>query len=187
MEVRGTGTRRVMVRRLKGERYHPDCLAPSFKSGRESVMMWGCFQGNKLGPLALCPEGRMNATKYCSVLEEHFLPFWNDLDEDSVFMEDGAPPHRAKYSKNWRATHGVWSMNWPAQSPDLNPIENIWQQLKVAVERRSPQARTKGDLLIALQEEWAKLREKNTLAVLIRSMHKRVKQVISSNGMPIKY
>ena len=78
-------------------------------------------------------------------------------------------------------------MTWPAQSPDLNPIENIWQQLKTALEKRSPAARIKGELLVALQEEWAKLSERNTLAVLIRSMHKHVKQVISSNGMPIKY
>lgn len=150
-------------------------------------MMWGCFQGNKLGPLALCPEGRMNAKKYCTVLEDHFLPFWNSLGEDAIFMEDGAPPHTAKHTKNWQASHGVCSMTWPAQSPDLNPIENVWQQLKTALEKRSPSVRTKGELLVALQEEWAKLREKNTLAVLIRSMHKRVKQVISSGGMPTKY
>src|SRR3954463_16077920 len=101
-----------MVRRLKGERFHPDCLAPSYKSGRESVMMWGCFQGNKLGPLALCPEGRINATKYCSVLEEHLLPFWKSLDKDSIFMQDGATPHTARYSKKWEAAHGIMCMNW---------------------------------------------------------------------------
>jgi hypothetical protein len=176
-----------MVRRVEGERFHPDCLAPSFKSGRESVMMWGCLQGNKLGPLALCPEGRMNATKYCGVLEEHLLPFWNSLDKDLIFMQDGAPPHTANLTKKWKAAHGITCMNWPAQSPDLNPIENIWQQLKTALEKRSPQANNKAELLIALQEEWAKLGEKNTLDVLIKSMPKRVRDVISSNGMPTKY
>ena len=176
-----------MVKRLKGKRFHPDYLAPSFKSKRESVMIQGCFQGNKLGPLALCPEGRINANKYCIVLEDHFLPFWNSLGKGSIFMEDGAPPHRAKHTKNWQVNHGVCSMTWPAQSPDLNSIENIWQQLKTTLEKKSPSARTKGELLVALQEEWAKLREKNTLAVLIRSMHKHLKQVISSSGMPIKY
>lgn len=176
-----------MVRRLKGERYLPDCLAPTFKSGRESVMMWGCFQGNKLGPLALCPKGRMDATKYCNILEEHFIPFWDTLDYGTIFMQDGAPPHRALYTKDWLEEQEISSMDWPAQSPDLNLIENVWQQLKTALEKRSPRAKTKADLLTALQEEWVKLAGNNTLAVLIASMPKRVRLVISSNGMPTKY
>jgi transposase len=150
-------------------------------------MVWGCFQGNKLGPLALCPEGRMNSIKYCNVLQEHFLPFWDNLDYTSILMQDGAPPHSSKYTKNWQEEHGILAMCWPPQSPDLNPIENLWQQLKIALEKRSPRAVTKADLLIALQEEWAILREKNVLGVLIKSMPKCVKMVIDSNGMPTKY
>ena len=176
-----------MVRRLKGERFHPHCLAPSFKSGRQSVMMWGCFQGNKLGPLALCPEGKMKANQYCDVLENHLLPFWNRLDQGSLFIQDGAPIHRAKLTKKWLEDNKISSIDWPAQSPDLNPIENIWQQLKSALEKRVPRAKTKAELLIALQEEWAKLGEKNTLDNLIKSMPKRVRLVIHSNGMPTKY
>lgn len=187
IEVQGTGTRRVTVRRLEGERYLPECLAPSFKSGRQTIMVWGCTHGNRLGPLALCPEGKMDAIKYCNVLEEHLLPFWNSLDNDSIFMDDGAPCHTAKYSKKWKADHGICSMDWPAQSPDLNPIENIWQQLKTAVEKRSSPARNKEELMNALQEEWVKLQEKNSLDVLIKSMPKRVRQVIASKGMPTKY
>jgi hypothetical protein len=176
-----------MVRRLKDERFHPYCLAPSFKSGRQSVMMWGCFQGNKLGPLVLCPEGKMKANQYCDVLENHLLPFWNRLDQGSLFMQDGAPTHKANLTKKWLEDNKISSMDWPAQSPDLNPIENIWQQLKSALEKRVPQVKTKAELLIALQEEWAKLGEKNTLDKLIKSMPKHVRLVIHSNGMPTKY
>lgn len=150
-------------------------------------MMWGCFQGNKLGPLALCPEGKINAIKYCSILQEFLIPFWDTLNDGKVFMQDSAPPHTAQYTKAWLNENEILSMDWPAQSPDLNPIENIWQQLKTALEKRSPRAKTKADLLVALQEEWAKLAEKDALAVLIKSMPKRVRLVISSNGMPTKY
>lgn len=187
IEVRGTGTRRVSVWRSRGERFHRDCLAPSFKSGRQTIMVWGCFQGDKLGPLVVCPSGKMNAVSYCQILEKDFLPFWNRLGKDSIFMEDNAPIHTAKYSKNWRQEHSISSLPWPAQSPDLNPIENVWQQLKMAVEKRTPQVRNKEELTIALQEEWSVLQQKNSVANLIKSMPKRVQEVIKADGLPTKY
>src|SRR4051812_23531625 len=85
-----------------------------------------------------------------SCLKTRFLPFWNDLASDSIFMEDGAPIHTAKYSKTWHTNHGIDSMKWPAQSPDLNPIENLWQQLKTALEKRDKNKEGR----VALQEEW---------------------------------
>jgi hypothetical protein len=187
VEVRGTGVRRVMVWRMNEERFHTDCIAPSFKSGRQSVMMWGCFQGDTLGPLVLCPTGKINAKDYCQLLEDRFLPFWNCLASNSIFMEDSAPIHTAQYSKTWRANHGINSMKWPSQSPDLNPIENLWQQLKIAVEKRTVRPKNKEELVQALQEEWRNLGAKNRLGTLVRSMPKRVREVIKANGMPIDY
>lgn len=187
VEVKGTGVRRTMVWRMPNERFLKDCLAPSFKSGRQSVMMWGCFIGDRLGPLVLCPEGKMNSVKYCSVLEESFLPLWRSLPDGSIFMEDGAPCHTSKFSKAWREKHNIKTMKWPAQSPDLNPIENIWHQLKTALEKRKPRVKNKEELLLALQEEWAKLQENNNLKALIKSMKSRVKMVIEAGGLPINY
>jgi transposase len=176
-----------MVRRLKGERFHRDCIAPSFKSGRKTVMVWGCSQGSKLGPLVQCPSGRINATKYCNILEEHLLPFWKNLDPGSLFMQDGAPPHTANYTKAWLVENKVVPMVWPAQSPDLNPIENIWQQIKIAIEQCSARPKNEKELLDALQEEWEKLRVQGSLKTLIKSMRKHIRDVIRAKGMPINY
>ena len=83
--------------------------------------------------------------------------------------------------------HDITSIKWSAQSPDLNPIENIWQQLKLTLEKRIIQPKNKKELLEALQEEWEILKSKNCLDKLVKSMPKRIREVIKTNGMPINY
>ena len=140
-------------------------------------MMWGC-------PLVLCP-GTMNSEKYCAVLEEHFVPFLKKLKGDPLFMEDNAPIHKSQFTAAWKEDHSIETIKWPAQSPDLNPIENIWAQLKQAIEKRRPREKNKAQLLVALREEWEAMREKTNLKVLVKSMPRRIKEVIKSKGMPI--
>ena len=61
--------------------------------------MWGCFIGNKLGPLVRFPQGKIKSQEYCKLLEEHLLPFLNNLDEeDSIFIEDNAPIHKSRFT-----------------------------------------------------------------------------------------
>ena len=187
VEVQGTGSKRVMVWRKPGERFKQACLAPSFKSGRVSVMMWGCFVGKHLGPIVLFPKGKINSKRYCELLEEHLLPFLSTLPKNTIFVQDNAPIHTSKYTKLWMEENGIDALTWPPQSPDLNPIENIWHELKVALEKRRPRVKCRDELLVAVQEEWEKLREKNSLENLVKSMHTRCEEVIASKGMPINY
>jgi transposase len=120
----GDGKRYVW--RTTYKKYDPQCLIPTFKSGQESIMIWGCFTINKLGPLVRL-EGRVTANIYIEMLENYLLPFINDLEnkDDYTFQEDNAPIHTANIAKKWKDDNNIRSLPWPAQSPDLNPIENL--------------------------------------------------------------
>ena len=80
----------------------------------------------------------------------------------------------------------VKELDWPAQSPDLNPIENLWDELDRRLRARSSCPTTKSDLTNALLEEWSKI-PINTLLNLVESLPRRVEAVIATKGGPTSY
>ena len=124
-------------------------------------MVWGCMVYGRLGPLVVLPVGRMNGEKYVQlILDGPLWEFYSDILEERgsvLLMEDNAPIHRCALAKKWRELNGIESLEWPAQSPDLNPIEHVWKLLKDAVSIIRPPIRNIEDLRNALNNEWTKL------------------------------
>ncbi len=182
---RGNGKRYVW--RNTQEKYNPKCLIPTFKSGRESVMVWACFTKNKLGPIIRL-EGRITAKIYIELLENYLLPFINNLENKNnyIFQEDNAPIHTAHIAKDWKKDNNIASLPWPAQSPDLNPIENLWDVLERRVRKHKPLPRNQDNLWQILQEEWLKL-DIDICNNLVDSMPRRIAAVIANKGNPTKY
>jgi len=115
---------RNWVWRKKDERYKIECLKPTVKNSI-GIMVWGCFCNNKLGPLVLV-DGTLNSDKYIELLKEHLIPFLNNLGiENHIFQDDNAPCHASARTKKWKEDNSIERLPWPAQSPDLNPIENL--------------------------------------------------------------
>lgn len=150
-----------------------------------SVMVWGCFSGEKGtgGIYFLDKNVNMNANLYVDVLKDHMLPFYVTHDS-AFFLHDGAPCHRARHVQNWIAEHQVHMVDWPGHSPDLNPIENLWNYIK----------RDLGKLPIlsidALVERIRKLWttiDELYLKKLADSMPNRIKSVIKVKGEMTKY
>jgi len=157
-------------------------------------MVWGCFTRRKMGPLVLV-EGKLNASNYNNLLAANLLPFINELSREDhhndgdgvfIFQEDNAPCHKAAAANIWKENNNVMVLPWPAQSPDLNPIENFWQDLKRRLRLKNYKSKNKIELFDLLKEEWFNTNPEK-INKLIDSMPRRVDAVLKSGGNPTRY
>lgn len=175
------------VWRQPEEKYDVDCLIPKVQNDGGSVMVWSCFTENKLGPLVILREN-INTNVYIKTLEENLIPFLDDINLNGrvIFQQDNAPPHKSKQTMKWLEDHHIKVMIWPPNSPDLNPIENLWDELEKAVRKRPTKPKNLAQLELALSEEWNKLDPKVWKRWVLK-MPKRIKEVLKLKGYPTKY
>ena len=133
-------------------------------------------------------SGMMNGTKYIDVLENQMLPSARSLfsDDDWIFQDDNAPCHCGKKVQHWYGTHKVERMDWPAQSPDLNLSENLWNRVSChIVGKNKPE--TRRELTEQVIAAWFRVITPEELKKLVDSLPRRCKLVIDNHGWPIKY
>lgn len=172
------------VWRLPNERYNKDCVRHTIKHDLK-INVWGCFCLSGVGNIHLI-EGIMDQDVYLDILGEAMIQSADLLfnRENWIFQQDNDPKHTAIRVKKYLSDEKIVLLEWPAQSPDLNPIENLWSILEQKCVNRQPN--NKEELFETLKEEWNKL-DKDTLKGLIESMGKRCEAVIKSKGYSTKY
>lgn len=162
----------------------PTLLSRTFGGG--SVMVWACFDHFGQSEIVFI-DGSIDSARYQDALSEHLLPFLASRNnESSLFQQDNARPHVSRSTLSWLNEHGVKTLPWPAYSPDLNPIENLWGILVQRVYANGRQFQTINELKQSIILEWRGL-EPGILQSLSLSMTSRMCDVLQGNGSFIKY
>jgi len=175
--------RRTYVRRRPGERFHHECIVPTVKHGGGSVMVWGCFGGTKVGDLVKI-DGTMDKKVYHNILVRHAIPSGTRiLGQNFVFQQDNDPKHTSAlcttYLKRKEEAGVLSKMEWPPQSPDVSPIELLWDELDREVRKCMPT--NKEDLWKALERCWNQI-DSQKLDKLVKRMPRICKALIKAKG-----
>lgn len=150
-------------------------------------MIWSAFCGT--GKSDLCfVDTNMNSLTYLQILEANLLPFASRiLPEGFTFQQDDALVHTANVVKGWFKDNNVSVLEWPAKSPDVNPIENLWGILACSVyDSGRRQFNSITELKDATVTSWAAI-SNETLLNLNKSMPKRCMDILENKGGKIDY
>lgn len=175
---------RVRVFRRLRERFSDSCVMRHDRYGGGSVMVWAGITAHGRTDLVFI-DGTLSAQKYRQeILGRHVVPFMQA--NGGTFQQDNARPHVARDNMDYLRRHNVDVLPWPALSPDLSPIEHLWDQLDRRVRRRRQQPHTLNELRAALTEEWQRIPQM-TINRLVASMRRRCVAVINSRGGFTRY
>lgn len=124
---------RVIVHRHKRQTLNPRYTQKTVKHGVGSIMVWGSFSWHGVGPIVKINE-KMDGHQYLDILKNKMEPYaFEQMSVSFTFMHDNDPKHTSKIVKEWFAEERIPILDWLAQSPDLNPIQNLWNDMKSKV------------------------------------------------------
>lgn len=177
---------RERVWRRPGERYAECCIREQNPFPVASVMVWAGISCNYRTPLVVV-DGNITARRYIDqILHPHMIPFMQQHRDVTVFQQDNARPHSARVTQAYLQAQGVHVLPWPAYSPDMNPIEHLWDYLGRQVANRVPQPPNRQQLIQVLRQEWDRIPQ-HTIRRLVRSMRQRIAACIDAHGGHTRY
>ena len=172
---------RIMVYRGVGERYQDACIRQRRAFGGGSVMVWVGIAAHGRTPLVII-NGNLNEHRYLKeVVKPHVLPFVRGQRRNMTFQQDNARPHLVRLIMNFLRHEKVLVMAWSSMSPDLSPIEHVWDEIDRQLRQWPNQPVTLQGLGEALQEVWQDIPQAFH-ANLVASMRRRCQQCVNALG-----
>lgn len=175
----------IRIWRKSKQELNPKNLQSTVKHGGGGVMVWGCMSSRGVGKLVII-EGIMDKYLYLNILKENLKESANllGIGNGFYFQQDNDPKHTAYVVRQWIAFNTPHILPTPPQSPDLNPIEHLWDELERRVRQHIITSKTQ--LKSVLLEEWQNISTDLTQK-LVASMPHRLSAVLKSRGYPTKY
>jgi len=172
-----------------GTTLQPHNVKQTIKHGGGSIMVWGCMTVK--GPGFICKiDGRMNQEHYISILDDELnqtIDYYNLNCKDIIFQQDNCPIHKAKSVMEYFKNQEYDILEWPAQSPDLNPIEHLWSKLKRELNKYDSPPNGIIELWQRVKYVWNEKITKDDCLNLIESMPRRIECVRKAKGWWTKY
>jgi transposase len=172
--------RRVWIKR--GEKYYVSTVKHPVK-----IHVWGCFSKYGFGKLILFKQ-TLNSEFMCKIYKNGLLPsvnkWFGDNSCDWKLLEDNDPKHTSKFSKRFKSNNSIESLPWPSQSPDCNPIENVWSLMKLKINNRP--LTSVNNFCRRIKKEWKNL-STEFAEKLVLSMENRITLLIQREGDYINY
>ena len=134
---------KVMVWRTPKEELDPKCTVSTVKYGGGNVKCWGCFSSCGVGNLVFI-DGNMTGEVYRDILQKNLFESIKmlNLGREWVMQQDNDPKHRAHIVTHWLKEKEVELLKWPPFSPDLNPIEHMWDEVERRMKKEKPKNET---------------------------------------------
>lgn len=173
----------------EGDSLQPHHVKQTIKHGGGSIMVWGCITYDGPGFLTKI-DSILDKDLYKTILNDelqHTISWYEYNQEKIIFQHDNDPKHTSALVKSYLEQQPYQVLNWPSQSPDLNPIENIWSMLKKRLFHcyDSPPSGM-NDLWERVQEQWNNISVEDCRNV-IESLPKRCQDIIKKKGYWIDY
>ncbi|KAJ4426246.1 hypothetical protein ANN_27058 [Periplaneta americana] len=173
---------RERVWRKRGERFSQCCISENVPYGGGGVMVWAGACTDARTELVFVENGRLTADRYINeCLADHVVPFGQFVGDKFVLMHDNARPHIAHAVGDYLQEVGIHVLPCPARSPDMNPIEHVWEILGRRVKNRRPRPESLQELRRALGQEWELIPQED-IANQIEIMPRRMDAVIQARG-----